>query len=470
MPDLQPPKTIPSADDALDELPPLDGSDEGDADIEKGDLLDDLDDGGDPLDDSTGDGDPIDASEIDAEGGESGWLVDAEDAAGLDVGGNEIASFEESGARDPRLDFEELGVGDEDFGLGANEEPAVLDAGEEGPLAADEELREQDLPQLDADEEGELDEADLIDPGFAHEREALGWAAQAWESVGAPVDVGAVTAIACAGRGVVVATERGLARVDLEGACEALVAEGLSAPVVGLAAAGDAIAAITETGELVVSRDRGATFRSAWRDRASLTSGGAAEVVFADGALWTRTRGGALLRSGDFGVAWEAVVVDGRTAAIAVDDRLGLVVLVADAEGDRMHVRRGVGRADVSSVEVAAADSVSALIAARVDHLAYAAADGGVALDGVAMPRIANPLALAFMDDRGTLLVAAHRDVDDTTSLVVVAPGAEPLIVADVSGDGRARALVRDDAHGVVWVGGSFGLLALEPRETLSSP
>lgn len=474
MPEPSTPKPF-AADDELDELPPMDGDDDVVA-AEEEESIDDVEDGGDALDDATGEDDPVDASEIDAAGGESGWLEDADDAEGLDLGANEIASFEESGGHDPRLDFEEPGVGEEDFGIGADDGKAELDAGEEGPSAADEELREQDLPPLDADEEGDVDDAELVDAAFTP-ADAIPRAAQAWAPVGAPVDVGAVTAIACVARGVLVATTRGLVRVDLEGAVEALAAAGLEAPLARLVALGDAIAAVTAAGELVVSSDAGATFRSAWRERASLASGGAADVAFADGALWTRTRGGALLRSADLGVAWEAVTVGGRVAAIATDAR-GLAVLVVDATSERVRLVRGVGRADAMTVDVAAAEAPSGALATRGAHAACVGSDGAegvLVADGVALARVGGVDALVFLDDDGTLLVASYREQEDATSIVRVS-GQTPEIVAEVGGadvdaeaDGRVRALVCDDAHGVVWVGGGFGLLALEPRGPVSS-
>jgi len=387
------------ADDDLDELPPMDGADEGEPEAEP-EEIDALEDAGDPLDDSTGEGDPVDASEIDAHGGESGWLDDAEDADALDLGASELASFEEAGAHDPKLDFEEPGVEGEDFGLGGDEAAAELDAGDEGPIAADEDLKEADLPQLDADEEGEVDDAELIEAGFAED--AIPRAAEAWKTVGAPLDVGPVLAIACAGRGVVVATERGLVRVDLEGACEPLGGEGIGAPIAKLAAERDLIAAVTAAGELVVSRDGGRTFRSSWRERASLATGGACDVAFAEGALWTRTRGGAVLRSTDGGVAWE----------IASD----------------------VPAPFASPPTVAGADAVAAL-------------------------------------DARTVVAAMYREAEDTTALVRI-DGTSRTVVAEVSGDaeadGRVVALVVDDAHGVVWAGGAFGLLAFEPGHPLS--
>jgi hypothetical protein len=331
----------PTADDEIDELPPLDGADDGEAEATYDDLVDDASDD-DSLDDATGEDDPVDPSDIDAEGAESGWLDDAEDADALDMG-SELSTFEESGGHDPKLDFEELGVDGEDFGLGGDESAASLDAGDEGPVAADEELREQDLPRLDADEEGEVEDAELIEVGFAEEA-PIARAPQLWARVGAPVDVGRVSAIACAGRGVVVATDRGLVRVDLEGACEPVDA----------------------------------------RERAAFDS----------------------------------------------------------------------------------LASLDATAAARAGHTALVTDEGHVELDGAIVPSLASVVAIAFADDGGTLLAATYRETEDTSSIVRVA-GGSVTIVAEVSGDaeldGRVSAIVRDDAHGVVWIGGGFGLIALEP-------
>lgn len=178
--------TIREPDDL--DLPPLDdeGDGEADASLAEGELsLDE--EPGDPLDDATGELDP--PEELAVDGGEAGWLLDAEDAAGLDVGpfdlslGGEIASLDEDDRDDGDASFDLVGV----------EETALDDLGEEGPLGSDEELREEDLPALDADEEGDVDDAGLYDRSMLVASAELRWEDRAWAraALPGPVDDGA---------------------------------------------------------------------------------------------------------------------------------------------------------------------------------------------------------------------------------------------------------------------------------------
>lgn len=136
-------------------------------------------------DDATGEDGPIDDLAF-TEGKETGWLVDAEGAAQLDIGGFDLGLPEEGKI-----------LGDDEPDLTARphddfittDEASVVDAGEEGPLDEDEELREQDLPPLDADDEGDVPDELLFDRallGVASAAEDLRWADRAWERVAEP--------------------------------------------------------------------------------------------------------------------------------------------------------------------------------------------------------------------------------------------------------------------------------------------
>jgi hypothetical protein len=100
--------------------------------------------------------------------------------------------------------------------------------------------------------------------------------------------------------------------------------------------------------------------------------------------------------------------------------------------------------------------------------------------------------ALAFVDDAGTLVAATYSEADDTTALVCLgAPGsaagelraqvvarigpargpggADGVAGADdgegaLDADARVLALAYDDARGVVWVAGGFGVAAFAVR------
>jgi hypothetical protein len=176
--------------DELD-LPPLDGVLGGEEPEPEGASHEDLDDhgahhDGDAFDDATSESDPLDLAhlaQIGADGAEAGWLVDSEDAGGLDVGAHDVSIADEGKVLED--DEPEHGTpADEE--LGANEEAVHTDGGEEGPLAEDEELREEDLPALDADEDGDVSDESLFERGSmegGETGEELRWDDRAWARV-----------------------------------------------------------------------------------------------------------------------------------------------------------------------------------------------------------------------------------------------------------------------------------------------
>jgi hypothetical protein len=168
-------RTAPEADDLA--LPPLDGAPSGD-EPEDGDHDDDhLDQPelGDALDDATSEGDAFE--ELAVEGAEAGWLVDAEEGGKtLDVGQFDLSLADESELLEP--DEPEVRMADEELGDG--EETVHTDGGEEGPLAEDEELREEDLPALDADDDGDVADESLYERGSLEIDEELRWDDRAW--------------------------------------------------------------------------------------------------------------------------------------------------------------------------------------------------------------------------------------------------------------------------------------------------
>lgn len=169
-------------DDALD-LPPLD--DEGEPTADADELDDDLlpeDDGGDAFDDAVAGGSLDDLLEGEGAGVETGWLLDADDAASLDIGGDDI----DAGDEDTSLDDEPHGVIEDDPDLDIAEASVAGDSGEEGPLADDEELREEDLPMLDADDEGDVSDDALFEAGILGGTEELRWDDRAWVRVPTP--------------------------------------------------------------------------------------------------------------------------------------------------------------------------------------------------------------------------------------------------------------------------------------------
>lgn len=158
------------------DLPALDGEEEQgpQADLTH-DLPEAREDGGDPLDDAAFGGVDAGEEELGTLGKEGGWLDDAEAAGALDIGAIDVSLEPEGRVLE---DAEPDHTGGLDDLIQTNEEYAA-DGGEEGPLAADEELREEDLPALDADEDGDVPDDALYDRSILGDDE-LRWADRAW--------------------------------------------------------------------------------------------------------------------------------------------------------------------------------------------------------------------------------------------------------------------------------------------------
>ena len=272
-------------------------------------------------------------------------------------------------------------MGDEDFGLGDQEEGAGLDAGEEGPKDDDEELREVDLPPLDADEEGELDDADLVEPSFGEGLDAtLPRAARAWEAVGAPLDVGETSAVVCADKGAVVAALRAapsLVRVDLEGACEPLAALSTKR----LVASAGMLAIVTDDGRLRASRDGGATF--------ALVEGASdvESVALASGEIWILMRAGRVSRTADLGKTWDAPLGAARALAIA-GDGAAVVALVREAGGGTRAIFGASGRSDALPEGSRRRSALTPILSARGARLAVSGEPRGLARASVGRSRV----------------------------------------------------------------------------------
>jgi hypothetical protein len=467
-------------EDELDELPPLDGDSNDAPEPESEVELEDLDDASEAsLDDATGGDEPADAEELDLDESDTGWLEEPNETPDLDLGEVAITDFGEG--LSATEDAEEPGAGEEDFGFGDAPERGGLDGGDEGPVDQDEELREQDLPALDADEEGELEDAVLVDEGFAAD-EPLGlpWAAAPWERVGAPVALVGARAVACAGPGAIVtgrneAGEAQLVKVDLEGASQGLAAAGLvPARVSALAVEGATVAAVDDDGTLLVSRDGGQKFLAT-----SLAAAGlhAAQIAIVDGALWIRTRAGALLFAPPVGEL-RREPVPGAVGALAGGVRAGdlATALVVDAEGRPTALLRGLADGSLSRERLDAPDVAQpGILAVRGPAVAYASRRGGIAAGDVggrwkSMVWPGHVTALAFVGDEA-LLAATYTDSEDSTTLVHVAADGQPRVVArlgamrdDVDSDGRVLSMAYDEAHGVVWLAGGFGVAVLAVR------
>ncbi len=476
-------------EEQLGELPPMDGDsdDSGEAgEAPEKNLEVPPEDGG-PDEDGPSELLPQDA-EVSIHDAGGSWLNEEPEASDLDLGvGGTIV---ELGADASPSDDEPPGGFEEDTELWDDSRKASLDGGDEGPLAADEELRDEDLPALDSDDEGEGADASFVDVSFASD-DPLGvpWASRPWPRVGAPLPLTGATSIACAGRSVVVALraeERDgavkrpseLVHVDLEGSYTVLNAAGLNgADVEALANDGTGrgvLAMVLRGGRLVTSSDGGAHFDH----HASMT---ATDCVVTLGLVWARLQEGSLVAMGSRG--FERCSLPRPVTAIARDGAAALVALMAPDEGGHWAIAT-VGAA----AELAVAPIVDdggheiprggseprehAVLAARAGHIAYCARAGIVRrLAGGRWCPFAGwegtVTAMAFVDDGGTLLVATYSDVEDVTGLVRIDAAGRLSVVARIgalrdqgNSDGRVLSLACDDARGVVWLAGGFGVAA----------
>jgi hypothetical protein len=479
---ITPSRKLP-VEEELAELPPLDGevdeTEDSAPDLEEAELPKDTDDPFDDLAEDPTQGDGSAELELADKDKEAGWLDDADEAEGLDIGDAELVT-EES---DLLHESEEPSSVEEDEDLG--DEPSDdgdPDTGEEGPDDEDEELREEDLPRLDADEGGAPDDEDFIDEDFAGEDAPLGvaWHSDRWERVGPPLAVGPVRALTCVVRGIL-AGGAGLYRLDLEGGVERLSAVGLErGDVTGVWASGRGVAVTTDDGELLVSRDQGASFTraSGWRPLVRPDEAAAGiDVVIGGGELWVRTALGTLLWSGDFGVTFEPADLGGFVEALGVDDEGALLAIVRTLSGSELARGRRGSLVHTTLTGGLLANELAAgrfLIAARGRHVALAP-DGGVvsvSLDGGASwtraAGTASATALAWSKGEGHLLVGLYDERQERTFLASVSSRGEARMVAEVTGappdaEGGVLTLVADEDRGVVWLGGSFGVAVFQP-------
>lgn len=171
-------------DDALD-LPPLDDEDASPPSLD--DEIDeevDASSAHDPFDDAETGGDPAEELQTFAE---EGLVVGADDLEGVGASAADAELLEDLEASESVLGEEEedrrIYEGDVDDDLAT---ATAEDAGEEGPLDGDEDLREEDLPALDEDEGGDVPDEALFERSVLGPEAELLWADRGWERVPPP--------------------------------------------------------------------------------------------------------------------------------------------------------------------------------------------------------------------------------------------------------------------------------------------
>jgi hypothetical protein len=271
-----------------------------------------------------------------------------------------------------------------------------------------------------------------------------------------------------------------IARIDLETGVERLPASGLhGGDATGVAVLAGDLFVTTEEGGLFASQDGGTTFSEAGGWRAQLRPEDAAAGVDIVGSkvdgLWGKTAQGVLLHSLD-GERWKKVDVGGFVRAVGLDEAGRAVVLVRTLGAHELLRRQGDAwaRAAIPTDTVPPGLVGAATVAARAKVLAVAIEGQGVfrSLDGVAwspIPGTEAVTAMAVLDATGAVVVGlTGAEADVQASLVRIGPDGEPATVATwedrAEGEPGVAAIVVDDAHEVVWVGGGFGLAVFQPR------
>jgi hypothetical protein len=257
-----------------------------------------------------------------------------------------------------------------------------------------------------------------------------------------------------------------LLRVDLEGASQTLRAEGLPAAEIATLSVEDEVVAAVGAGRLFVSVDGGARFEP--HAKGVLI----ADALLAHKALWARTKTEGLVVS--LGPHRPPVrrPVPGAVAALAVDVKAGAVALIVEEARRPIALVRGRPDGSLDRERLGPAPPcVASLLAIRGRHAAYAGRGCVVVRerDGSwkSVPWEGSIAAMAFLDDRGRLLVATYSDSDDTTALVRLDEAGKAAVVARLGAERAASApddapfaLAVDDLRGVVWVAGAFGVAA----------
>lgn len=485
------------------ELPPLDADDEdeeaADPALEEG-LLPLEDDGADPLDDATaadleigveigGDDDDPTGGDEPAEEGidvgplDEGLLDEADDRApGSPVGKEGDEAHERHGPDDGFDDLDDLDDGDDDGGEEGTGEPI------------EDEVNDEDLPELDADEGGDFEGEDLIAELQDH---ALEDRLPPWDPTRWVAREGAGGAVPCCAvavdRARVVAAGDVLLIVD-EGAHAARRA-GATAGGVSLAIADATIFVATARGGLLAIPDSaGPSAVASWRARR-----GPIELAATPGRLWIRSSDSlwriptpvdngpylqAPVGAAPADAAAPASIRDRGIRAITVSGG-ALIALTVDAASASIERKRGDDEGwqvtPLTGDALEAARGEGARIAATAGGLALCIADPArdlcVSRDGGATflaAQLRGVVAVAFAGDDPAAPLLAVLDVEEGAYVAQVPSSGHPTLVAEITAAGSddpevsedsaplgAAAIAWDAAREVAWIASRAGLLAL---------
>jgi hypothetical protein len=410
-------------EDWLTELPPLDG-DEDEPDAGEG-VADDVISEGDEdasLDDAAAEDLEVDegieiTEEESANADDETWQADVGEPD-LEVNEGEQTGPDADGPEAPSDDEGDLEVTD-------NLPSSDDDAGEEGTTDPVEHSLDEDLPALDADDEGDFEDALMLEVNTSMSPTSLRWADALWEE-----------------RIAVLRTFAWPLPHD------AIVAASVAHPP-----APEAVAAVAEGAVFVLLP--GETKVRASADVLRASAGERALLVgFAGSVLWVATRAGELAKSLDFGATWTRAAGLGRPAiALGAREEGSLSVLARNAEtfelvtssdGTRWFSQRVLGELGFDSagawiahagMAAAIGDAGGVSVSRDGRHFTRIAASAGATAGVFAGSAPDAPLILAgaFTEDGATELVRVTRDGDAEIVGELKSPGddeEEPRVLA----------------------------------------
>ncbi len=487
-------RALPSDDEPVDDLPPIDG-DDGDDQLDlaiEDDLADELVEDAADTDDSVAD--DLHVGEL------VEWLDDAldaaDDAADLDVG-ETVQAFGEAGTG--RADDDASGVADEDLTLGIDAVPEQGEgdaAGETVMGGGEAEVDESMFPELDSDDEADLPgELRVDDTEVADEVPLPAWAAVRWEKVSIPLVAVPMTCLwVTADRAVTAgdsAIELDFGQEQVPDARRLELAGLPSGEIVAIQGDGeDPSRLIVATHHGVhLSSDGGATVGS-WTFRApgEATIAGVTACSPRWRACYAHASDGSMFASAHPGSGWTRLEGIGSVRAVAQDAAGSLFVLaLRDTPALLRFDTQGRWESEPLPGDVAPRLRGQRAWLAMDPGLALFGTPGGAIWmrTGRAGEWIARSVApeacAAAVVDTGSgpfAVVAVYVESEDRSYLLRIEPSGEAELVGDLSPDvaiasgtdaedsdgmGRVLAMVWDSRRGWLWVAGRFGLQAWRP-------
>jgi hypothetical protein len=480
---------MPGSDPELPELPPID-LDERDDDGPTG-PLEELYEAPDGSDESGSE----EEAPLDIDVGVR--LDDPEENAGDAHAGElvlDIATLLQNAEERVEPDADETGIATLDPSLDIESSPELgLDEPEDESLGSLDDLVADQLPGLDADEEGDFEgdaEASLIEGASARDEIPPPWARARWtEDPASATD--ALDAIALE-RGVLVAGGDDMLWIEPPASPLRLAAGGGRIEHLVLTGNGrDSIVYATALGRLFRRQRLGGPVEElrGWRELCRVPEGRPLRLMLcqvsspdAKNVILALISNGALLRSTDGGTQWERIEVEGTAralprraapAAVLLETPRGGVLMRSPDSGaswQRFELD-AVGRsvAEFEEPLLAAAGSVVALGHPEVGLVV--SSDGGASFERISGCSSVSALAAESWQGQARIWAALYRQSDDLSEIVQVdpveriaeriaelRPPPPPATSDDPTERGRVVGLEWDRAAGRLWAMGPFGL------------